>query len=170
MSASEGKTRNARTTRGPGKVPRKDATEDQIRVRERRRQALELKRAGITYERIAETLGYPNRGNAYRDIQTALADITKQPAEELLAEELDRLDALLTGLWQKARVGDPQAVDRVLRVMDMRARYRGLYAPTRQTVTVFSEDAFDAEIRRLEQQLTEREHNPASADVTDPTQ
>lgn len=104
--------------------PRKGT--EQIRMAERRREALELKRAGVSYEEISNRLGYGNRANAYRDVQSAIADLTKQPTVDLLAEELDRLDALLIGVWPKAVKGDPAAVDRVLRIMERRAKYRGL--------------------------------------------
>lgn len=137
--------------------PANNVDDDTIRIRERRRQAIELRRANVTYEQIALTLGYAHRGKAYEDVHIALDQITKQPAEELLAEELDRLDALIMGLWSKARVGDVHAVDRVLRIMERRARYRGLDAPTRQVITVIPEDAFDAEIRRLEQIMADRD-------------
>lgn len=135
---------------------RTQVSDDTIRIAERRRQALELKRAGATYEVIAQQLGYNDRGHAYRDIHVALANVTKQPAEELVAEEIDRCDAMILGLWPKARKGDAHAVDRVLRCMDLKARYRGLYAPTRQIVQVITEDLLDAEIRRLQDELAAR--------------
>lgn len=151
MSASEAKARR--------RQPTKNVTDETIRLRERRRKAIEMRRANATYEQIAQTLGYAQRANARRDIHTALEEITKEPAEELLAEELDRLGALLMGVWQKARSGDPQAIDKALKIMDMRARYRGLYAPTKQTITIYPESAVDAEIARLTQELAEHDVN-----------
>jgi hypothetical protein len=136
--------------------PARNLTDKTIRVRERRRQALELRRAGASYEQIADQLGYAHRGKAYEDIHTALAHLTKHPAEEYLAEELDRLDAMLVGLWPAAWKGHLGAVDRVIKIMDRRARYLGLDAPTRQIIHVIPEDAVDAEIRRLEEELAVR--------------
>lgn len=95
---------------------------------ERRVKAIELRRAGVTYERIAFELNYSDRGRAYHDIHGALRALVDQPAQELLAEELDTLNAMLLGLWPKARKGDSQAVLAVLKIMERRAKYLGLDA------------------------------------------
>lgn len=105
--------------------PRNPTGPKQVDFAERRRTAIELRRAGTSYEDISNQLGYGGKGNAYRDVQDAISDLTKQPTVELLAEELDRLDALLAGWWPKAKT-DPAALDRVLRIMERRAKYRGL--------------------------------------------
>lgn len=95
---------------------------------ERRRQALELRKAGATYEQIAAELGIRSKRAAWGIVQTALAEITREPAQAVLDLELSRLDAMLLGLWPTARKGNHGAVDRVLRIMDRRARYLGLDA------------------------------------------
>lgn len=92
----------------------------------RRRNALELRRAGATWDEIAERTGYASKGAACKDISRALEGLVRRPAEAYVNEELDRLDAMLTGLWPKARRGDVRSVDAVLRIMDRRARYLGL--------------------------------------------
>lgn len=104
----------------PRNTPRK------VDVRQRRAQALELRRAGIKYTEIARRLGYKSRAAAAQDITRALDQIVREPGEAVLAQELDRLDAMLAGLWPDARRGEPAAVDRVLRIMDRRAKYLGL--------------------------------------------
>ncbi|MGK5171831.1 hypothetical protein [Geodermatophilus sp. CPCC 205761] len=94
---------------------------------ERAAQALELHLAGAGYDRIAAVLGYANRGGAYKAVQAALAARPAAPEHsEVIAVELARLDALLTGLWPKARRGDVQAVDRVLKIDERRAELRAL--------------------------------------------
>lgn len=159
MSGNTGKSNPRR------RQPSKNITSETIRLRERRRQAIELRRANHTFAQIAEQLGYAQAANARRDILAALEEITKQPAEELLTEELDRLAAMLTGIWEKASSGDPQAIDKALKILDMRARYRGLYAPTKQTITIIPEDAIDAEIARLTEKLAEHDLAPDEADA-----
>jgi len=47
----------------------------------------------------------------------------------LRALELLRLDELLNALWDTAIAGDLKAVDRVLKVMERRAKLLGLDAP-----------------------------------------
>jgi hypothetical protein len=60
-------------------------------------------------------------------VQRALAARSVAPAHaEVIAVELARLDALLSGLWPKARRGDVQAVDRVLKIDERRAELRAL--------------------------------------------
>lgn len=105
-----------------------------ITAAERRRQALELRKAGATYDRIAQQLGFANRGGAYRAVETALREITAEPAQDVRQLELERLDALLLGLWPQARKGNQGAVDRVLRIMERRAKLLGLDAPTKAEV------------------------------------
>ena len=100
----------------------------------RRAQALELRAAGRKYREIAETLDYSSPQHAHRDVKTELDALVKGPALEVLSEELDRLDKMLQGLWSEARRGNVHAVDRVLRIMERRARYLGLDAPDRVEV------------------------------------
>jgi hypothetical protein len=88
---------------------------------ERAARALELHLAGAGYDRIAAALGYANAGGAWKAVQRALA---ARPAvdghAEVVAVELARMDALMTGLWPKARRGDVAAVDRVLKIGERR--------------------------------------------------
>ena len=120
-----GSTRNRHT----------EITPDTITIAEKQRQALELRKAGATYDQIAQTLGYTNRGNAYHLVHDALAMITREQAEDVLTLELERLDGMLLALWPKAKRGDHYAVDRVLKLMERRARYIGLDAPVSTQVT-----------------------------------
>lgn len=116
------------------------ATPKQVETAQRRSQALELRAMGLTYEVIAERLKYSSRQHAHRDIHTALDNLVSAPAKELLAEELSRLERLLQGVWADARKGDPQKVTTVLRILDMRAKYLGLYAPDRIQAEVRIDD------------------------------
>lgn len=95
------------------------------------RKALELRKAGATHDQIAEQLGVANRSVAWKLVRSAIVEIVREPAEEVLQIELARLDAMLLGCWTKAKSGDPHAIDRALRIMDRRAKYLGLDAPTR---------------------------------------
>lgn len=93
----------------------------------RRTKALELHLAGANYDAIAVALGYANRSSAWKAVQEALTDLGRPaPAGEVLATEIARLDAMLTGLWAKARRGDVQAIDRVLKIGERRAALRSL--------------------------------------------
>lgn len=102
---------------------------------EQQRKALELRKAGATYEQIAVQLKVSNRSVAWKLVKTAIEDIVREPAEEVLQLELARLDAMLLGVWTDAKGGNTAAIDRALRIMDRRAAYLGLDAPKRSEVT-----------------------------------
>lgn len=106
-----------------------------IAVRERAQKALEIRKTGANFDDIARRAGYANRSGAYKAVRDAMDRITQEPAEAVLKLELERLDALLAAYWGKALGGDVQAFDRVLRVMERRARYLGLDAPVRTDVS-----------------------------------
>ena len=107
------------------------ANRQAIQVQGRQLQALELRKAGVSYEAIAASLGYRDRSGAYRAVTAALKLTLREPAEELRTLELERLDAMLLALWRRVQAGDEKTVDRVLHIMERRARLLGLDAPLR---------------------------------------
>jgi hypothetical protein len=108
----------------------------------RRAQSLEMHRAGATMDAIAAHFKV-NKSTVSRDIQAALAAVLAVPTRDVVAGELDRLDAMLQGLWPQARRGQPAAVDRVLRIMDRRADYLGLNATEHNVVLGTDEQKAD---------------------------
>lgn len=98
-------------------------------AQEKRAQALALKVAGATNEQIVEAGIYANRGTVSRELKKALADITHDVATDVLKLELTRLDVAQMGIWGAVRSGDVFAIDRLIKIMDRRARYLGLDQP-----------------------------------------
>lgn len=115
------------------------ASERRIEAVERQRKAVELRKAGMSYEAIADELGYAGKSGAYKAVSSALTRTLQEPADELRALELARLDDMLKGLWVNARKGNVYAIDRVLKIMQRRAELLGLDAP--KTVKVVQEEA-----------------------------
>lgn len=116
----------------------------------RRAKALELRRAGFSWDEIAnrKSLGYDNGRRAQRDVMRLLSQMIDTPAQEVLALELSRLDAITQALWQQVRNGELAAVDRLLNAMRMRQELLGLHKINiTQTVVTVSE--LDKEIERL---------------------
>jgi len=105
-----------------------------IEVKDRLSEALKLRRAGKSYEQIAEALGYAGSGAAYNAVNAALREGVQEPAREVRRLEVERLDALLEALWPQAMAGDGFAVDRVLKIQERRAKYLGLDAPPKAPV------------------------------------
>lgn len=98
---------------------------------QRQQSALELRRAGKDFREIARTLNC-SKSQAQRDVARALEEARAavlSDATDLKAEDLDRLNALLTTLWVKKN--ELGAIDRILAVMQRRAKLMGLDAPVK---------------------------------------
>jgi hypothetical protein len=96
---------------------------------DRHRQALELHKAGVGYQVIADRLGYAGPSGAFKAVEAALQKTLQEPADELRTLELERLDLMHQALWPKAVTGNLRAVDRVLSIMKRRSQLLGLDAP-----------------------------------------
>lgn len=98
--------------------------------RERMARALRLREDGASYDQIAKTTKVSRR-QAWLDVQDALKEVTREPAEEVLKLELARLDMLfLTAMARVREDRNLKAIDTALRIMDRRSRYLGLDKPT----------------------------------------
>lgn len=112
-----------------------------IEAVEKRRRALELRKAGATYATIAQTLGFASHAGAYKTVMIAFAEIKAEHVEEVRTLELLRLDQMLIAIWPKiseagVTLADRvRAIDAVLRIMDRRAKMLGIDAPTRVDIT-----------------------------------
>jgi hypothetical protein len=115
------------------------------------RSALELAQAGVSFDVIAQELGYANRGGAYKVVQAALARVNAGPAAELKAMQHLRLERLHHAVWAKALKGDLAAADRVLRISESLRRLHGLDAPARHDHRISGE--LDATIEALSEEL-----------------
>lgn len=92
-------------------------------------EALRLRAGGMDYDGIAARLGYKNRAGAHKAVMVGLQRTLQEPADELRTMEAERLDRMLEGLWEKAIEGHTWSVDRVLNIMERRAKLLGLDKP-----------------------------------------
>ena len=108
-------------------------------VAERRAKALQLRAAGLTYQAIADQLGYTSRRVAAQDVTRALQDrqgLLDTQATLFVPLELERLDSLeravQTVMRQASADGERsivlRAADRLLRIAERRAALLGLDA------------------------------------------
>lgn len=114
----------------------REPTSKEIATKTRLDTAVALKLSGAPWTIIAEHCGFngPNAAAAavYKHIGST---VTEDDRDRLRDLSLARLDQLQRGLWSKAI--DPKnrqqldAVDRVLKIEDRRARLMGLDAPTK---------------------------------------
>lgn len=139
-------------------------------------EAARLRAQGWGYAQIGEKLGVSMQG-AHQAVQRALTAAVREPADDVRALELSRLDLLWQAAWtvltkhhvtvQQGKVvylGDEpleddapvlNAIDRLLKVQDRRAKLLGLDAPTRHEVITL--DAIDQEIAKLTRELGGRD-------------
>ena len=115
------------------------ANKKSIEVREKDRQALELRKAGASYEVIAKQLGYADSSGAYKSIQRSMKTIIAEPTDELRTVEYERLNQMLLILWERVQQGELGAIDRALSIMDRISKMYGLDSPRKtevnQTIT-----------------------------------
>jgi hypothetical protein len=119
---------------------------------DKERKALELRRAGVAYDVIAQNLGYTGASGAWTAVQRALKRTLREAgAEQVRDQELDRLDRMQQAVWGRALQGDLPAVGTVLRIMERRAKMLGLDAPVTANIQVEHLDgnSIDAEVQRL---------------------
>ena len=87
-----------------------------IRSKQRQAQALELRKAGATYQAIADQLGYASARSCAESVRSALRTAIHEPAEELRGMEIERLDNMMLVLWPRVMQGDLACMDRALRI------------------------------------------------------
>jgi hypothetical protein len=90
---------------------------------------LELRKAGASFDEISSTLGYRGKSGAYQAVISALRRTLQEPADEVRKLELTRLDRAQRTAWERMLHGDLDALGKVLKVMEHRAKLLGLAAP-----------------------------------------
>jgi transposase-like protein len=105
------------------------ATETQRRktAAEKRAEALELRAMGYSYQQVADEVGYASKGAAHKAVAQALRDIPREQAEQARELELGRLDEMQMASMNAAMAGDLFAIDRVVKIIESRAKLLGLY-------------------------------------------
>jgi hypothetical protein len=140
-------------------VPSPELVDKEVKV-------LELRRAGLTWQRIAEETGYADHTGAYAAYKRAIKRTMQQPADELREAELDRIDRLQLALWPKAMKGDNASINTIVRLMERRARLLGLDTPIKiqQDITTWTgDDSIDRAVRDLAALLTANDENSSGA-------
>jgi hypothetical protein len=141
-------------------------------------EALELRRQGFTYDQIAMSLGYTGKSGAYSAVQRALALSVRETADEVRQLEIERLEDLRRPALEALRrrhlvvsqgkvmydpsTGEPlidsmpalHAIDRLIKISERMAAFRGLDAPRRSVSEVLTLDVIQAEILRLKSQVS----------------
>ncbi|MFE2994095.1 helix-turn-helix domain-containing protein [Nocardia sp. NPDC059246] len=131
-------------------------------VQQRRKRALELRLSGLNQTQIAEEMGL-HKSTISDYIQHALADITREKADEYLQIELSRLDAMWVGIWKDATHGDTWKIDRALAIIDQRARLTGSYKAAELKAVADAKGNVSGEAKSMVGQLVDVLHALHSA-------
>jgi len=119
-----------------------------------RARALHLRRGGLTFEEIATELKVDEK-RARRLCSDAMEDARAQVAanaKELQAMEVSRLDAMMNSIWDAAMRGNLPVIDRVIKIMERRAKMLGLDAQERLDGLTPEEIALEAQ-RAIQQAM-----------------
>jgi hypothetical protein len=123
------------------------------------KRALELQIRGFSYSAISDQMiseGFEgiSKTRAFQLVKAALEEAVadqKDAAKRLVALEMLRLDEMTKGLYVAARQGEPPSVNSMLNVMDRRARYAGIDAPTKTESAVYGKEGVPAVAIKQEQ-------------------
>jgi hypothetical protein len=124
-----------------------------------------LRRTGMTWQMIANEVGYASPAGAWKAYERACARTLEEPTAEARRIELDRLDALQFTYWEPAIQGNLRAADYVLKVIDRRAKILGIDAPQKiqaEVVTYDGTGSLDAEVERIARIIDAAEREQAT--------
>lgn len=131
-------------------MPRRQNTTSAARLARanKQAQAVKLRAEGKTFEQIGKALKI-GKGTACTYVMDAIAEANKQGSEiatDLIAHEWKITTALLETFVPLAMEGDAEANREVCRLLDRRARYRGLDAPVKTDSNVTEKIGIGLEI------------------------
>lgn len=97
-----------------------------VNAAQRAAEAVKLRAKKLTYEEIARQCGYANHGACRKAVLREMNRVIVTNVEELRREQLNELDQLQQAIWDQAKDGNLWAVDRVIVIMERRAKLMGL--------------------------------------------
>ena len=116
---------------------------DAIAVRLREIQAVELRLAGMPYDRIAQTVGYRGSAGAWQAVQRALSRQAAESTEKVRQIELARVERLILAHWEQAIAGDVKHIEMVRNLMRDKAKLLALDEPAKIDVTAWIREGMD---------------------------
>jgi hypothetical protein len=132
-------------------------------VLERQNEVVKLRRGGLTWDLIAQRVGYSDPSGAQKAYEAANKRIIAEDIAEIRNLETERLDLAQSAIWGKVLQGDNPSIANLLRIMERRAKLLGLDQPTRIQAEVITYDG-NAVRTELERILASRsDSSPQSA-------
>lgn len=106
-------------------------------------QCWELRKAGATFQQIADRGIYAERGAAYRAVMGIIQKTNTELGDELRTVMNARFDTALLAIWSMVQAGDLAAINTMLRIEGQRAKLYGIEAPVRTEITGADGGAID---------------------------
>jgi hypothetical protein len=108
---------------------------------EKENAVLKYRKGGLTFDAIAEKLGYANESSARAAFKRAI-ERTRDDALASEGRELHRarLETALTAIWDRVLKGDLKAIAMMLRILERDAKLYGLDMPIKTEVEVTNYD------------------------------
>lgn len=125
---------------------------EDIARRERDLKCVELRKAGVAWQAIADQLGYASPGHAYERFMVVMRDYPREDVETVRNMISDRHEAALRALWPDVLRGKWLAIDRTTRILEALAKLHGANRPEKIEITQGESD-LDAALRELEEQM-----------------
>ena len=100
-------------------------------------ECVKLRGAGLSFREIASTLNI-SKSAAHKIVKKAIKEVTdelKLEARQLLALEIERLDTIQRSLWNDVLKGNTTAIDKCIKIIELRMKAQGLMAPTKVSAT-----------------------------------
>lgn len=116
---------------------------------------VELRKAGATWQAIADTLGYAGTGNAYRAFMAVMNAYPRETVDTCRDILNARYETMVRSLWPKVVQGDVWAIDRVTRICEQQAKLNGCNRAEKVELSVGA-SALDAALREWEAELRMR--------------
>lgn len=124
---------------------------NKVNYAERMGKALEYRKAGLSFQKISEKIGWKSANSAKVAVDKGLAQIVEIPARQLKKLQNMQLDDLQLAVWDKVTVGDLEAVRTYLKIMERRAKLNGLDDPQKYDIRDMTraEDLTDDELANI---------------------
>lgn len=111
---------------GDPTVPLPVTQKKQVTAAERKRQAMQLRLMGASYQSIADQLGYADSSGAYQAVKSGMSAAMKDSAVDLRNATYIQLQTLFMVHWAKALKGDERAGVMCMQIQDRIRSLMGL--------------------------------------------
>jgi hypothetical protein len=127
-------------------------------------EVVKLRRGGLTWDLIADRVGYSHAASAQKAFERSLARVVADDVNAIRTLEAERLDLAQSAIWGKVLQGDNPSIITLVRLMERRAKLLGLDQPTRIQAEVIAYDG-NAVRTELERILTSRGNSSTQSAV-----